>query len=218
MWDLLLFKYRARPHRHIRFMYGRVQPRHPIQIVFWPAKHAFWADGPLGSNPCPINGNWRGSRDKCREQGLSHLSHVEIGGAKGISQHLSGLILHRFNSSDLFQLQDGDVGVGVLPEREEIFVGGELRAASASASCEVLAFKAFAQATPGCARRSCPAIPLLFHPCQNLRLGSGIPASLLQKAGWVIVVPSILQFVLGLGGSPICKPDSRTTILKTENH
>src|SRR5271163_4302586 len=41
---LLLFKYRARPHRHIRSMYGRVQPRHPVQTVVWLAKHAFWAD------------------------------------------------------------------------------------------------------------------------------------------------------------------------------
>ena len=31
-------------------MYGRVQPRHPFQIVIWLAKHAFWADyRPTGS-------------------------------------------------------------------------------------------------------------------------------------------------------------------------
>jgi hypothetical protein len=24
-------------------MYERVQPRHPVQIVIWLAKHAFWA-------------------------------------------------------------------------------------------------------------------------------------------------------------------------------
>src|ERR1700746_332736 len=94
MWDLLLFKYRARLHRDIRFMYGRVQPRRPIQIVFWPENHAFWADGPLGSNPRPINGNWRGSRDKCREQGLSlpisECDGPRITSDKRISQHLSG--------------------------------------------------------------------------------------------------------------------------------
>src|SRR6202040_537550 len=51
-----------------------------------------------------------------------HLSQSEIAGDKRISRHLSGLILHRFNSNDLLQLrvlrlgllQDGDVGVGVL--------------------------------------------------------------------------------------------------------
>ena len=29
---LLLFKYRAGPHRHVRFMYGRVQPRQPSRL------------------------------------------------------------------------------------------------------------------------------------------------------------------------------------------
>jgi hypothetical protein len=37
----LRFKPRARPHRHIRFMVGRVQPRHPVQMVIRLRKHAF---------------------------------------------------------------------------------------------------------------------------------------------------------------------------------
>jgi hypothetical protein len=110
-----------------------------------------------------------------------HLSHFEIDGAKRISQHLSGLILHRFNSNDLFQLQDGDVGVGVLPEREEIFVGGE-RPDAGGVGIRFLRGSRLQSVRTSHSRmrqRSCPAIPLLFHPCQNLRLGSGIPASLL---------------------------------------
>jgi hypothetical protein len=48
---LLLFKYRARPHRHIRFMYGRVRDRHPVRIVIWLARLAFWANNaPLGGS------------------------------------------------------------------------------------------------------------------------------------------------------------------------
>ena len=42
--------------------------------------------------------------------------------------------------------QEGNVGVGVFPQSDEIFVGGERRrAASASAACEVFACKAFAR-------------------------------------------------------------------------
>ena len=48
-------------------------------------------------------------------------------------------------------LQDGDVGVGVFPEGEEIFAGGESRTRTASAPCEVLDCKAFARATLRCA-------------------------------------------------------------------
>jgi hypothetical protein len=46
-------------------------------------------------------------------------------------------------------LQDGDVGVGVFPESEKIFVGGECTDAGGIGicSCEVLACKAFARAT-----------------------------------------------------------------------
>jgi len=51
-------------------------------------------------------------------------------------------------------LQDGDVGVGVFPEGEEIFVGGERPNAGRigiRAPCEVFDCKAFARAIPRCA-------------------------------------------------------------------
>jgi hypothetical protein len=46
-------------------MCGRVQTRHPVQIVIWLAKHTFWADyAPSGS--------WRaGSPNMQRETGTS---------------------------------------------------------------------------------------------------------------------------------------------------
>jgi hypothetical protein len=50
-------------------------------------------------------------------------------------------------------LQDGDVGVGIFPEGEEILVGGERPDAGGVGirSLEVLDCKALARATPRCA-------------------------------------------------------------------
>jgi len=118
-------------------------------------------------------------------------------------------------------LQDGNVGIGVFPQCEKIFVRGE-RPHAGGIGIRFLRGSRLQSVRTSHSRmrqRSRPAVPLLFHPCQNLGLGSGIPASLLQKAEWVIVVPSTLRFALGVGGSiPICNPDSRTPILKTESH
>jgi hypothetical protein len=112
------------------------------------------------SETCSLVGKIFGTSEVRPEVLVNALTGSLVGNVR-LSDYTGVCKLPRESCPGLLQLrvlalcffQDRDVGVGVFPEREENFVGGEprTRAAAASALCEVLDSKALARATPRCA-------------------------------------------------------------------